>query len=505
MAKLVQQSQGSVEMIYLAQAEAINVSGIYHIGVLPSKSEQQQLILDSVVRLCKIYIKLLSSGCVLFSKFHVMFMCDARSATCANISFGEAENKHTIRVKVDDENQDEDLVEAMIDARIELEQIGDETDEEQEDYEMEESSSVARAMFILEVVEAGYPEALAKAALNDGCNPAMVDEGIWWCLEHETDYIEEELSTNKDEEKSFLVGNLQDKCHWQIIDNSVDTLIAKLKTLWTTFNTYMSSSVSDYLSVEHLALILRKLADKDNHTIDRSFEICQCKEGVPNLIICPQSEMYNTVLSIYSKEDDSPLPLSDEVLLCTPCTTIDMLEIFWRRALFSNVNKIHCLVNVDLLDYEVSDKGEKALERHMQAAYNRDMPYRLVVICSTENEYKSRMVAALDKYRIPYSAFDGEAYVKEYVSKRFIVENKDSRVHPASSVDFNRSSVRVVKSWRAGVGKSLFKRNMVAALQKDQGIEECVVSIPLYDRNIVVDEVIDVLLAHTNPLMSKTT
>jgi hypothetical protein len=45
------------------------------------------------------------------------------------------------------------------------------------------------------------------------------------------------------------------------------------------------------------------------------------------------------------------------------------LEIFWRRALFANNNnKVHCLVNADLLDYDVSDKGEKSLERHMKSA-----------------------------------------------------------------------------------------------------------------------------------------
>ncbi|CAG2226872.1 RNF213 [Mytilus edulis] len=265
---------------------------------------------------------------------------------------------------------------------------------------MEESSVVAIAKFIVEVVEAGYSEALAKAALNDGCDPTMVDEGIGWCIEHETDYIEEELSTNEGEEKPFS---------WLAI--------------------YKKISLSNVR-----AELLKELgvdANRDNQNIDRSFAICGCKEGVPNLIICPQKE-------------DSPLPQSDEVLLCTPCTTLDMLEIFWRRALFSDVNKIHCLVNADLLDYEVSDKGEKSLERHMKTAYNRG--------------------------------------------------NKEKVV----GVD-DGSSVRVVKSWRAGVGKSLFKRNMVAALQREQEIEECVVSIPLYDRNIVVDEVMEVLLAHNPP------
>jgi hypothetical protein len=44
-------------------------------------------------------------------------------------------------------------------------------------------------------------------------------------------------------------------------DDSVEPLIEKLEKLWEAFVTSISSSVSDYLSVEHLALILRKLAE----------------------------------------------------------------------------------------------------------------------------------------------------------------------------------------------------------------------------------------------------
>ena len=66
-----------------------------------------------------------------------------------------------------------------------------------------------------------------------------------------------------------------------------------------------------------------------------------------------------------------------------------------------------------------------------------------------------------------------------------------------------RSSIRVVKSWRAGVGKSLFKRNMVTALKERQNTmsedTELVVTIPLYDKNIVIDEVMKILLTHTHP------
>ncbi|CAG2226871.1 RNF213 [Mytilus edulis] len=133
--KIVEQSHGSVEVTSLAQAEAINSSGIYHIGVLPNKTEQQQLELSDVLELqvmekqegqysrrnysfdqlhdLQSRLMLVAGKAALgkddvdrFTLFHVMFRCDAKSATCAFISFGEAENKHTIRGKVDEENKD---------------------------------------------------------------------------------------------------------------------------------------------------------------------------------------------------------------------------------------------------------------------------------------------------------------------------------------------------------------------------------------------------------------
>ncbi|XP_076109129.1 E3 ubiquitin-protein ligase rnf213-alpha-like [Mytilus galloprovincialis] len=656
--KIVDESQGSVEVTSLAQAEAINLNGTYHIGLQKTGDGNQRkgqnqlqltdvqelivtekkegktlrreynyeqlhdlqsrlmlvagkaemgkddvdrfiLILDSVVRLCNVYIKLLSSGCVLFSKFKVKFRCDPESITCAFVSFGEGDIKRTLRGKIDTVNKDvsffipkiakflehcherwlefidrkredhyilnyfsieqmvilqqelvkmglegepsnqiypllsnikhdctrEDLVDAMEEARDELEHMDiDEDEEVQEELPMEEENSeAAKGKFILQMVEAGYSEGLAREALKN-VTPDQIDEGIAWCIEHEEEAMDFETTTTdgtsvQNQDKAFSGWSTKDESlatvrarllenigvgATQGLDSSVDVLIENLEKLWENFVGSISSSVTDYLSVEHLALILRKLADKETVSVERSFSVCGCKEGVANLIVCSQSEMYNTVLSLYSTEDDSLLPQSDEVLLCTPDTTLDLLEIFWRRSLFGDSGKIYCLVNADLLDYEVSDKGEKLLEKHMKNAQNRDIQFKLVVVCSRENEYKSRMVAALDKYRRPQMSFGGEKHVKTYLSERFIVDKPICGVEPASSVDFNRSSVRVVKSWRAGVGKSLFKMNMVNALMEKPYVKvgeenSIVVSIPLYDRTIVVDEVLEVLLEYTNP------
>ena len=70
--------------------------------------------------------------------------------------------------------------------------------------------------------------------------------------------------------------------------------------------------------------------------------------------------------------------------------------------------------------------------------YFTDIQFKLVVVCSSENEYKSRMVAALDKYHRPQFTLGGENHVKTFLSKRFTVDNLVNGIEPASYVDFDR-------------------------------------------------------------------
>ena len=141
-------------------------------------------------------------------------------------------------------------------------------------------------------------------------------------------------------------------------------------------------------------------------------------------------EILNTVLTIYAHNPEQPFPQSDEILMCTPHTTLDevqklfkyhntlfysiccraswwcfvnklifnlvihgnlfsnkrfhkrrcfiwfgnlwpKVEIFWRRAVFDTTDRLYCLVSGDLLDYEVSDRAERRLDYHMQKAQER--------------------------------------------------------------------------------------------------------------------------------------
>lgn len=73
----------------------------------------------------------------------------------------------------------------------------------------------------------------------------------------------------------------------------------------------------------------------------------------------------------------------------------------------------------------------------------------------------------------------------------------------ASLILHFRSTVRVVKSCRAGVGKTLYKKRMVSDLDKKSGrnmrFNQKELTIPLHDKSIDLDEIMSALLAVTLP------
>lgn len=51
------------------------------------------------------------------------------------------------------------------------------------------------------------------------------------------------------------------------------------------------------------------------------------------------------------------------------------------------------------------------------------LEYKLVIICSSEYEYKSPMISALDKYRAPKITVAGDRKIKEYLKKKYAPAN----------------------------------------------------------------------------------
>ncbi|KAK3096790.1 hypothetical protein FSP39_003301 [Pinctada imbricata] len=659
--KTVKKSHGSVEVTSMYQAEAINTVGIYRVGnitpgkqtteltlnevlelhvqedeegsrlrrkydykelhelqsklmLVAGKAEQGKddvdkftLVLDSVVRLCNVYIKLVSAGCVLFTDWTARFLCDPDRKVCTFLRFAvdegtqlkgrrsDTEDLGTIIpslakfmetcleewLKYIDEKREQypllnfftidqmvilqrelvkvgqdsepsklvyhllcavkrdctksDLITAMRQAKEDVEGKTMEVDVDDENVnegnvEMDDEDGLTsdevskEAIFMEEMVKAGYSEGLAKKALQ--CTDAdEIDQGIAWCMEHEDEVDMEVQSEVMDagdmggtsvyNEEVFEGWSTTGKSISSVTQDLLDSLkqdkrevqdenlVRDLQLLWNTFLSSISSSVDDYLSVEHLGLILQRLSQLESFQIERTFLPC-FDVGVPNLLMCPQEEVLNTVISIYGHDNDQPLPQADEVLLCTPHTSLDELDIFMRRAIFNGGGRVHCLVNGDALDYEVSDKGERRLEKHMQNAKDQGIEYKLVVICCTEQEYRSRIVAALDKYRKPALPLMASEDIRNYILQKLAVENIVGSAKPAASVDFQKylkSSVRVVKSWRAGVGKTLYKQRMAEKIEtlmmSSRRQTGGVITIPLHEREINVNEIMRILLEQT--------
>ncbi|KAK7107714.1 hypothetical protein V1264_015588 [Littorina saxatilis] len=379
--------------------------------------------------------------------------------------------------------------------------------------------------FVKELAEAGYSRSLARKAMKEvGAGDAA--EGIAWCMKHEEDMDEfEDLSVSDAEEEERqteenggqkMVGQrlkewvtrtetiTQSAIGWlENMDKrergtTLKSLVCNLGSVWRKFLETVSSSGMDFLSLEHLGIVLKCLAAKDERQFKRLLPP-NFKPKVPNLILCAKNEVLNAVTYMYMfpQDENTPLPQPDEVLLCTDCTTFEQVDIFLRRAFFGTQQKVYCLAFADNLDYDVGEKAEKKIKEYITMAGDTD--YKLVVVCSTENEYRARIVAALEKYRCPSPSLSNTNLVRNYLRSRFAGLHSKAGVQSASIFDPESLCVRVVKSNRSGVGKTLYKQRLTTNLQHNFQQERRPVSItiPLHGRVADTEDMAACLLAHT--------
>ncbi|XP_070188878.1 E3 ubiquitin-protein ligase rnf213-alpha-like [Littorina saxatilis] len=380
-------------------------------------------------------------------------------------------------------------------------------------------------MFVKELVETGFSRTLAMKAANE-VGTEDVDNGIAWCMEHEGDMEdpEEEMNESEEEEDTPMeVGGVkkmvgdrlkewvtrtetitQSAVGWlEKIDKrergkTLQSLRDNLTRVWCTFLETVSSSGMDFLSLEHLGIVLRYLAAQDERQFNRQLQP-NVKPKVPNLIVCPKREVLSVVTYMYMFPEDETtlLPQPDEVLLCTENTTFEQVDIFLRRAFFGTQQKVYCLAFADTLDYDVGEKAEKKIKEYTNLTGDRD--YKLVVVCSSENEYRARIVAALEKYRCPSPSLSTNNRVGNYLRSRFTDRTNKAGAQSASALDPESLCVRVVKSNRSGVGKTLYKQRLTDRLKRNLRRERRPVSItiPLHGRVADTEDMAACLLPHT--------
>ncbi|KAM6245288.1 E3 ubiquitin-protein ligase RNF213 [Porphyrio hochstetteri] len=267
-------------------------------------------------------------------------------------------------------------------------------------------------------------------------------------------------------------------------------LTAQLERIWACYMGNMDSFIPNCLDIDTLGGWLKNLACCERELITRDFPQDLLYVGQPNLIMCPRSEVLMSALAIYMNSPDQPLPMFDEVLLCTPQTTAEEVGLFLRRCLIpcSGGEKIYTMLYADELSYDVSCRAEE-LFQHLQR-YNS--AYRLIILCNCEREH-SYIPSVFSQYKVHVVPQRSSlAEIQQYLQQHYRVAQPSSS---AASVFKDNMCVGIVSSKRAGMGKSLYVKRLHQRLQAEHPDEtKLLKTIRLIEQEVDEDKVLKSLL-----------
>ncbi|XP_067369794.1 E3 ubiquitin-protein ligase rnf213-alpha-like [Channa argus] len=267
--------------------------------------------------------------------------------------------------------------------------------------------------------------------------------------------------------------------------------LKKLEELWNGYICNESMLFHDLLHIRSLGGLLEMMTIKDHQNEWEEPELSETEDNSvkrtlpkgllsnePNLIICPQDEVLTSCICLYMTSDYEPLPSYDEVLLCTPTTSYEQVELFLRRCLTPGGigQKIYTMLWADQLTYDVSCAMEKCYQ-NLQSLFKHS--YRLVIFCSSDREH-TYIPTAFSQFKRDFVPQGPLERIQSYLSSHYTLSSDHK-----SSAFKGGFSVGIVSSQRAGVGKSLFIQRLYEKLEGtvEQGaaFKKC---IQLTDREI---------------------
>ena len=252
------------------------------------------------------------------------------------------------------------------------------------------------------------------------------------------------------------------------MDDTEDSL-AQILHIWRRYRERVASiSSTDYLSLDHIGLFLRRLRENVYcEPIKRTIPQCLTTD-MPNFVLCPERSVFQLVLSLYMSQSDAPLPLPSEVLLCTSSTTTEEVELIWARAFTespSGDRKLYSILWIDNLRTETTHEFEKRLQA--MAAQQRTLQHPLLIVSITDAQENAYLMSSLDFNIIDFHSL--RPYMSDAVKIQKWLKQKlhctDPTAVSASSVDPELCCVRLVTSEQSGMGKSVFVQRCVEQLR----------------------------------------
>ncbi|XP_043373130.1 E3 ubiquitin-protein ligase rnf213-alpha-like isoform X4 [Dermochelys coriacea] len=326
------------------------------------------------------------------------------------------------------------------------------------------------------LVESGYDDSVGKAALQSYLPNSAITEQM--LMEFALDYADEEekieeLSKLYDEQReAFLQTSMKFKNRNRDVDpsafqslvkdelatsfESLPSIHDKVHFLWNAYCSKLTGLVSDrYISLDVFGEMLKYLTSPETAVIERTLPV-GLEAGKPCLVTCKEEQMLLFLLSVYTHSEGAPLPTYDEVLVCTPETEEEDIELIVRRAFSPDPRhkKIYCLLGAEKLVYKVSKKLESLFFHFAQSCSNAD--YRFLIFCDAKT-HNSYVMTAFDTYKVSFSC-DSGVDIQKYLKTHLRVPSGVAPVAQVFEEPFQQN-VKIVFSERAGMGKSLFVAN----------------------------------------------
>ena len=269
------------------------------------------------------------------------------------------------------------------------------------------------------------------------------------------------------------------------------------------------SSIEVYTDIKRLCAFLGRISKTSTSTLEGERKLPDnMKLGIPNLIVIPSNEILDLVLTLYLTDDDNlPLPFYHEILFCTDHTTIEQVDIFWRRLMMNpqtSYKYLFCMVNIEKLKYEVAVRAfaefkDKSTCGRLRNKETEKYLYKLVLICSKEKDGLSYLAAAFEDFKRSNIANDIPEIIRNNLTKKLSLSQKPGK-QDAWIIDGGKSRVKVVASNSVGAGKSLYINKLKSDMLKmgvvrQEEIDQAAVTVCIHGKQASEEDVADQLLS----------